>query len=177
MLIKEISPARLTLKSIAAWADDWFLLTSGDFNSGQYNCMTVAWGSVGVMWSKPFVQVVVRPGRYTYQFMETFESFSLCAFTRKYRSVLNYLGSVSGRQVAKLAQAGLTPIAATRINAPIYREASLRIECQKIYYDDFKPGNFLTPDIASNYPKQDYHRIYFGAIVAITGTSKYCNQD
>ena len=84
------------------WNNRWFLLTSGDFNSGQYNTMTVSWGSFGIMWNKPFAQVVVRPTRYTYEFTEKFDTFTLCSFSEKYRRALNILGSKSGRTVDKI---------------------------------------------------------------------------
>ncbi len=48
------------------------------------------------------------------------------------------------------------------------------IECRKSYFDDFAPQNILAPDVISKYyPQRDFHRIYFGEIVAIRGTEKY----
>jgi flavin reductase (DIM6/NTAB) family NADH-FMN oxidoreductase RutF len=49
------------------------VLTAG--NPEEFNMMTVAWGSIGRMWSKPFAQIVVRPQRYTRQFLEKSDSF------------------------------------------------------------------------------------------------------
>ena len=34
--------------------------------------MTVSWGSMGMIWNKPFIQVVVRPQRHTFEFMEKY---------------------------------------------------------------------------------------------------------
>ncbi len=155
------------------WDKQWFLLTSGDFAGGHYNTMTVAWGSIGMMWSKPFVQVVVRPTRYTYEFMEQYSTFTLCAFPHKRRNALSLLGSKSGRDGDKIAQAGLTPIASTQVAAPGFAEAELIIECQKIYWDDLDPAHFIDPSIEANYSQQDYHRIYFGQVVAICAESQY----
>ena len=42
--------------------------------------MTVSWGALGCMWGRPFAQVVVRPQRYTFEFIETYPTFTLCAF-------------------------------------------------------------------------------------------------
>lgn len=155
------------------WEKDWLLLTSGDFSSGQYNCMTVAWGSVGVMWGNAFVQVVVRPQRYTYQFMENYLTFTVCAFPKRYRRALNILGTKSGRDGNKIAEAGVTPFASETIPAPCYVEAELVIECQKIYWSDFDPTHFIDDEIDRNYPSKDYHRIYYGQILLIRGTDKY----
>lgn len=152
------------------WADQWLLLTAGDFAAKKFNCMTVGWGSLGTMWNKPFAQVVVRPQRYTREFMDQYDTFTLCAFPGKYRKALELLGTKSGRDGDKLAEAKLTPQAATSVGAPVYAEAELAIECRKIYWQDFDPAHFLDPAIAENYGKHDYHRVYFGEILAITGT-------
>ncbi len=150
-----------------AWDKDWFLLTSGDFSQNDYNCMTVAWGSFGVMWNKPFAQVVVRPTRFTYEFMEKYESFTLTTFGHEYRKALQLLGSTSGRDGDKIAKSGLTPIASQKIAAPAFEEATLIFECRKIYWQDFDHTHFLDDSIEKKYPQKDYHRIYFGEILTI----------
>ncbi len=45
----------------------------------------------------------------------------------------------------------------------------LVIECRKMYWDDLVPEHFLDPVIDLQYPNEDYHRIYFGEILAIHG--------
>lgn len=164
---------RLMVRPCNLWLNQWLLLTAGDFAEGHFNSMTVAWGSLGVMWNKPFVQVVVRPVRYTYQFLERYETFTLCAFPEAYRKALSLLGTKSGRDGDKIAEAGLTPIASTRVAAPAFAEADLIIECRKVYWDDLAPAHFLAPEIEQNYPQKDYHRIYFGEIMAILGDEAY----
>jgi hypothetical protein len=47
------------------------------------------------------------------------------------------------------------------------------LECRKIYWDDLKPEHFLDPTIEDNYSANDYHRVYFGSIVAASGETKY----
>ena len=79
------------------WDKQWFLLTSGDFEKGDFNTMTVAWGYFGMMWSKPTAVVVVRPVRHTYNFIEKYDTFTLTAFPSKYKKALNLLGTKSGR--------------------------------------------------------------------------------
>ena len=149
------------------WDKQWLLLTPGDFQSGDYNTMTVAWGSLGIMWNKPFAQVVVRPVRHTFEFMERHPTFTLCAFPAEYKKALRLLGSRSGRDGDKIAAAGLTPMASRTVAAPCFAEASLVLECNKIYWQDFDPDKFLSSQIEKNYPRKDYHRIYFGEIIAM----------
>jgi len=165
--------ARFVVPAHALWADQWLVLAAGDFRQQHFNAMTVAWGSLGVMWQKPFAQVVVRPMRYTFEFMNTYDTFTLCAFAKTYQRALSLLGSKSGRDGDKIKEAGLTPIAATQVAAPAFMEAELIVECRKIYWQDFDPSHFLDAAIHGNYPRQDYHRIFFGEIVAITGVAAY----
>lgn len=155
------------------WKNQWMLVTSGDFESTKFNTMTVAWGSFGVMWNKPFTQIVVRPTRHTYEFTEKYDSFTLTAFPDKYKKALTLLGTKSGKDSDKIYEAGLTPIKSELVTSPGFLEAELIVECKKIYWDDFKPENFLTLDIEKNYPLKDYHRIYFGEIVNLRGSKKF----
>lgn len=157
------------------WSNQWFLLSSGDYAGKHYNTMTVGWGYFGIMWNKPTAVVVVRPTRYTFEFINRYDTFSLCSFDKSYKKDLNLLGSKSGRNGDKIAETGLTPIPSARIDAPAFREAELIIECIKTYWDDFKPERFLDHSIEKNYPNKDYHRMYFGEIVLIRGTKKYRN--
>ncbi len=162
---KKINVLDLKLNVVDVWMNQWLLLTCGDFAKNDYNSMTVAWGSIGVMWHKPFAQVVVRPTRYTYAFMQKYDTFTLCAFPETHRKDLQLLGSRSGRDGDKIAQTDLTPAASTYVAAPCFEQAELVLECKKIYFDDFKPPQFLDVSIESKYPKKDYHRVYYGEIL------------
>lgn len=155
------------------WKNNWFLLTSGDFEKNHYNTMTVAWGYFGIMWNKPMAVVVVRPTRFTFEFMEMYTSFTLTTFDKKYKKDLNLLGTKSGRDGDKIAETNLTAIPSTKIDAPAFNEAELIVECKKMYWDDFKPENFLDQSIDKNYPLKDYHRMYFGEVVHISGIENY----
>lgn len=164
---------KLLTHPISIWEPGWLVLTSGDFATGSFNCMTISWGSMGVMWGKPFVQVVVRPQRYTYQFIEKFPTFTVCAFPKRYRAALNILGTKSGRDGDKIAEAGLTLKSSQVVAAPCFTEAELIIECQKMYRDEFNPDRFLDSGIDLHYPLHDYHRFYYGQIMAVSGEDKY----
>ncbi len=167
MNFQTLSIDEFSVRIFDLWKNQWLVLTAGDWLKHHYNAMTVAWGSLGVMWNKPFVQVVVRPTRYTHAFMETYPTFTLCAFPEKYRSALQLLGSRSGRDGDKIRQSGLTPMASQKIAAPSFKEASLILECQKIYWDALDNSHFFDATIEKNYPLKDYHTIYFGEILAI----------
>jgi len=163
--MKEIDVAQLSTRVVDLWMNQWLVLTAGSLE--DCNMMTVAWGSMGCLWSKPFVQIVVRPQRYTYEYLEKGDSFTLCAFPEKYRDALQTLGALSGRDGDKLGRTELTLRKSKKVSAPSYNEASLILECRKIYFQDIDPKGFLDPSIKDNYPAKDYHRVYFGEILTV----------
>ncbi|MDX9864792.1 MAG: flavin reductase [Anaerolineaceae bacterium] len=156
------------------FSEKWFLLTGGDYQKHHFNTMTIEWGSIGKIWRQPLVQVFVRPSRYTYQFMEQYHTFTLSSFPRQYKDALLLLGTKSGRDGDKIAEAGLTPEAASRVAAPVFAQAELTIECVKIYWDDIVPAQMVDEEAFNRYGNlPDPHRVYFGKIVAIYGTHQY----
>lgn len=161
----------LVINPTEIWAKRWFLLTAGDMEN--HNTMTVAWGSIGTMWAKPFVQVVVRHSRYTFEFMNQHDTFTLCSFPEAYKKDLGILGQKSGRDGDKIAETKLTAIPSEVIPAPSFKEADLSIECKKIYFQDMEPENFLADYIGDCYPQKDYHRIYFGEILSVSAEDEF----
>jgi len=170
-MIAAIKPKDLLLPAVDIWFKRWFVLTAG--NMDRFNSMTVAWGSVGGMWEMPFVQVVVRPTRHTFGFMNESDTFTLCSFPAKYRKDVAILGSRSGRDGDKIALTRLTPVKSQAAAAPCFKEADLVFECRKMYWQDFDDRNFLSAKIAANYPQMDYHRVFFGEILRIRGSKEF----
>jgi len=165
--MREIKAEEFTLKAVDLWKNQWLLLTAGTME--DCNMMTVAWGSIGCMWNRPFAQIVVRPQRYTMEYLERSECFTLCAFPEEFHKDLQHLGSVSGRGGDKLAETAFTLMESSSVLSPSYSQASLILECRKMYAQNMDPACFIT-DVASKvYPEKDYHRIYFGEIVKMFG--------
>jgi flavin reductase (DIM6/NTAB) family NADH-FMN oxidoreductase RutF len=167
---EEIKAGELRINAINQWDKNWFLLTSGNFTERNFNSMTISWGSIGVMWGKPFVQVVVRPSRLTFSFIEKYPDFTVCSFSSEYKNVLNLLGSKSGRDMDKINHSGLMPIQSTKVASPAFAEASLILECRIMYKARITPDQFLDATISSSYPSKDFHTSYFGEILYIEGT-------
>ena len=162
-LFINISPTLITDNPFQLIDKEWMLITAGQLES--FNTMTASWGGFGILWNKPVVFCFVRPGRYTYQFMEKSDFFTATFFDREYREVLNFCGANSGRDVDKMAATNLTPLALP--NGSVYFEqARLILDCRKLYYSDIDPEHFLVPAINKNYPNADYHRMYIGEIVS-----------
>jgi flavin reductase (DIM6/NTAB) family NADH-FMN oxidoreductase RutF len=161
----QIKPADITDNVFKLLEKDWMLVTAG--NIEDYNTMTAAWGHLGFLWNLPVAIVYIRPQRHTFGFANRFDEYTLCFFTERYRTALQFCGTRSGRDHDKAAETGLTPVRTERENV-IFREARLVLECRKIYQDDLKKKNFLLPEIAKkNYPKNDFHRFYMGEIVNV----------
>jgi len=170
MTLHPIEINEFLARPVDIWHEGWFLLTAGSFSGRHYNTMTIEWGSFGYIWGRPLAQVAVRPTRYTYQFMEDYDTFTLSAFPESYREALRQLGSKTGRVGDKISEAGLRIVAASSVDAPTFAEAELVVECRKMYYTDINPANFVLRDIdGAIYPKHDYHRLYYGEILAIQG--------
>ncbi|MCE1252266.1 MAG: flavin reductase [Anaerolineae bacterium] len=163
---KSVDLKQFDISTLNAW-NHWFLLTAGDFSSAKYNSMTISWGAFGVMWERPFAQVVVRPSRYTYQFIDTYPDFTLSAFPAGYEEALSLMGAVSGRDRDKIKESGLTPVKLAEVGAPAFAEAELIIKCRKVYYQDLNPDHFLADYVKESYPAGDIHRVYYGEIVGI----------
>lgn len=163
----------LTLDIFRALGERWMLLAAGTAAPGKFNMMTVSWGALGVLWDKPIAIVFVRPTRHTHKFMEESDSFTLSAFPAQFGDALLLCGTKSGRDVDKAREAGLTPVASTRVAAPSFDEAELVLECRKLYFSDINPANFATREIGKHYPKRDYHRCYIGEVVAVHGAKKF----
>lgn len=142
----------------------WFVVAVGD--STNFNEMTISWGALGTVWALPAVTIYIRNTRYTYQFLEKYKYFTLCAFEDKYREKLEFIGSKSGRDIDKVAATGLTP-RFTKLGTPYFEEAWLVIECEKVYWNDIDRKN-LFDDAQKMYTSpEETHRMYIGGIVNV----------
>jgi len=82
---------------------EWMLITAGD--EKKANTMTASWGGVGVLWGKNVVYIFVRDTRYTKEFIDNGETFSLTFLDESNKGALKYLGAVSGRDENKIENA------------------------------------------------------------------------
>lgn len=91
---KEINITELTASPYNLFNKDWALLTAG--NSEKFNTMTVSWGGVGILWNKNVATVYVRKSRYTLEFIDKFDHFSLTFGGDAMRKALTFCGKNSG---------------------------------------------------------------------------------
>lgn len=161
---KEIKPEQLDKNIFHLLNDEWMLITAQKDNI--VNTMTASWGGFGILWNKRVSNVVIRPQRYTKEFIDGSSTFSLCFFDKEYKKTLAYLGSVSGKDENKIEKSNLT------INhikdTPYFEEASMVIICKKLYAQELKPECFIEKEVDSNtYPDKDYHTMYISEILKI----------
>jgi flavin reductase (DIM6/NTAB) family NADH-FMN oxidoreductase RutF len=158
---REIALKDMKFNPFSMIGDEWMLLTAG--NEQKCNTMTVSWGSLGILWSKPVATVYVRPTRYTLEFLDREKTFSLSVLGEEHHAALNYCGSHSGRGGEKIKAAGLTTM--FEDGTPYFREAKTVLVCRKLYRQDFDPACFADKSLdAANYPKKDYHIMFVGEI-------------
>lgn len=142
--------------------NEWWLVTAGDKAKG-YNTMTASWGHVGVIWQRPTAIVYIRSQRYTKEFMDRADRYTLSLFGGDYKKEMGYLGSHSGRDGDKVAKVGLTPV--FEEDYTYFSEAEIVIVCRKLYRAALLPAGFIdTRIINEHYPDRDFHDMYIGEI-------------
>ena len=80
------------------------ILSVGDKN--KYNSMTIQWGSLGVAFRRPVFTVYVKPDRYTYEFMEEAEYFTVSIINKELYNKFAIYGTKSGKDINKEEVAG-----------------------------------------------------------------------
>ena len=148
--------------AVSMFDDKWCLITAG--NKDSYNTMTASWGAMGELWNKDVCFIFIRPQRYTLEFTEREEYFTLSFFGEEYKKALTFCGRNSGRDCDKAKETGLTPM---EIDGSMsFEESETIIVCKKLFYQDIDPEGFVDKAIDGVcYPEKDYHRMYVGEVV------------
>ncbi len=161
---KEIQPEQFDKNVFQMIGKDWMLVTAE--KDGKVNTMTASWGGAGVMWGKNVAFVVIRPQRYTKEFIDASDTFSLSILDNSYRKTLNYLGTVSGRDEDKIQKSGLTVEHSG--NTPYFKEAYTVLLLKKLYHQEMSPDCFIDKSLIEKwYPNADYHTLYVAEIEKI----------
>jgi len=164
---KKIGPAGIEDNLIKLVSSDWMLVTAGD--NENFNTMTANWGGMGYLWNRPVAFVFIRQERYTYQFIEDNDEFTLSFFdmkNREMRKILNICGTKSGRDCDKVAEASLTTVFSTSGN-PAFSQARLILECRKLYAEMLNQEAFIDSRIMPTHYKpggDGLHKMYIAEI-------------
>lgn len=159
---KEIKAEEINENTFEIIGKKWMLITA-EKSSGEVNTMTASWGGLGVLWRKNVAFIFIRPQRFTKEFVDGAERFSLTFFDESYRKQLGYLGTVSGRDENKIGKANLT--VEYEEGVPVFKEAETVIICRKLYAQPLEEKFFIDKDSDKEcYPDKDYHIMYVGEI-------------
>ena len=163
-MLQKIDPKTLDRNVFSAIGEQWMLITAG--TADNCNTMTASWGGLGVLWGGPAATCYIRPQRYTKEFVDREEYFTLAFFGEEYRKALSLCGSKSGREVDKVKECGFTVKTAV-CGAPYFEEAELVLVCRKRFAQPMDPENIPQEIQDKWYAAKDYHTMYIGEIVEV----------
>ena len=163
-MFKRIDAKEIDENVIDLISSQWGLVTAG--NEEALNTMTVSWGAVGELWGRDMVTVYIRPQRYTKEFLDREDYFTLSVYPAELKGIHSICGSKSGRDIDKAKACDLTPVFDEK--APYFEEAKLVIVCKKVAVGKFEPEQFVEQSIIpEQYPSDDFHFIYYGEITDV----------
>lgn len=149
------------------------LITSCDGNT--VNTMTIGWGTLGFMWSRPVFVAYVRKTRYTAPLILASNDFTInVPFNDKHQDVINYLGTTSGRDENKIEKMHLTLERSDNVESPGIKEFPLTLECNVLYIDEIDTSKLPRAIKDKYYPDVDdetkmlnsaSHYVIYGEIV------------
>ena len=162
---REIQPKEWQVNPFQTIGEEWMLIAAE--KDGKTNAMTASWGGVGVLWARNVAYIFVRKSRYTKEFIDAAERFSLTFYDRsQYASMLAYMGKTSGRNEDKIAKAGLT--VCHEGDTPYFDEANTVLICRKMAMHPIRPEGFIEGWIDGRYyADHDYHDMYIAEIEKI----------
>lgn len=160
-MFKEIDVTQIG-NAVDLFNNRWALVTAG--SNEAYNTMTVSWGSMGELWGKAVATVYIRPQRYTEEFLNSNDYFTVSVYPQELKKQIHSVcGSKSGRDINKAQKCNITPCFDEK--APFFEEAELVLVCRKLAKSRFAKEQFIDADIDGDvYPEEDYHYIYYGEI-------------
>jgi flavin reductase (DIM6/NTAB) family NADH-FMN oxidoreductase RutF len=144
--------------------DGLLLVTVGA--DGTPNVMTIGWMTIGSVWSRPALLVLVRPSRHSFGRLEEVGDFTVNVPPSELAEAVALCGRVSGRDRAKFRECGLTVLPAREVRAPVIEECLVHYECRTLHRNDLAPTALAQVVKDEYYPRGDFHRVYFGEIVA-----------
>ena len=141
---------------------DWALVTAG--TPDHFNTMTISWGGMGTIWHMPVCTIYIRPSRYTFDFLNDTDTFTVSFFEESFKKDLGVLGSLSGRDGDKIAKTALHPVPVGETMG--FAEARLTLLCRKVYWQDMDPSRFPAEALKFYPDGNDWHRMYIGEVLA-----------
>ena len=164
MKFEKIDITKENINPFQRIGQDWMLISAE--REGKVNTMTASWGMMGVFWGKNVVTVGIRPQRFTKEFVDAGEFFSLTFFDGERKEEMGYLGKVSGRDEDKISKVGFH-VVKTDEEQPTFEEGKMVFVCKKLMETQLNPEEFIDPEVDGRwYPQKDYHHMYTAEVIA-----------
>ncbi len=161
---EKIEPSAIPGNVFTMVDKDWFLVTAG--TPENYNTMTISWGGLGILWSKPVTFTFINEKRYTHSFMEKYEYYTLSAYDKSERSKMaKIFGGKSGRNTDKEKESGFDPVSAPG-GGISYMQARMVIVCKKIVAVPLTK-EIIAPEFHGRYADGKFHTQYIGEIIGV----------
>jgi flavin reductase (DIM6/NTAB) family NADH-FMN oxidoreductase RutF len=134
------------------------------------NVMTIGWASIGFIWGRPIMTVLVRKTRHTFSIIERASEFSVSVPLGDMKKELEFCGTQSGKKIDKVKKCGLGLFPGTKVKTPSVNVPGIHFECRIVYKSPLDPLR-LIESYKHLYPEKDFHTIYFGEIVHCCSTA------
>lgn len=127
------------------------------------NVMTIGWATIGFLWGRPMMLIMVRKTRYTFGLIEKSSEFTVSVPQLDMEAALTFCGSKSGKNVDKFKACNLELNPGEKVKTPSIRIPGIHFECAIVYKSPLDPRNLIS-NYTHLYPEKDYHTIYYGEI-------------
>ena len=131
---------------------------------GRANVMTLSWHTM-LEFEPPVVGCVVSANNFSFTALKASRQCVLNIPTRELAQQVVECGNNSGRRTDKFAAFDLTPVAATRVDAPLIDECYANLECRVVDTRQVPRYNFFVQevvkawiDLACKNPRTLHHR-------------------
>ena len=164
-MLKELHIAEVSEKVINQFPKGALLTVK---SKNKLNTMTIGWGTLGRVWNKPILTVMVRFSRFTHELISKADSFTVSfSMDDSLKQAINICGTKSGRDIDKFKECGLTPVYIDGVESPYIAEGDLHLICETVYKNTMEP-ELLSEEVKKRwYDDNDYHVIYYGEVLKV----------
>jgi flavin reductase (DIM6/NTAB) family NADH-FMN oxidoreductase RutF len=156
---------KFTINPWKKFHEEWALVTAG--KKDNFNTMTISWGGMGTLFSRPVVTVYIKPARYTHDFVLENDIFTVSFYDEKHRESLTYLGNHSGKDEDKVAKVGFSPKFLEN-GGITFEQAKTTIVLKKLFTQQLDRNN-IPKDIIKTYFSNDHerpsHTMFIGEVI------------
>jgi flavin reductase (DIM6/NTAB) family NADH-FMN oxidoreductase RutF len=94
------------------------------------NTMTIGWASLGFLWGRPMLTVMVRKTRHTFGIIERAKDFTVSVPLSGMAKQLELCGTKSGSNHKKIEECGLELFPSVSVHTPIILVPGIQFECK-----------------------------------------------